>query len=186
MASADAALDSLVIRPREPRDSYERMTEILHAAYARLAAMNLQYKAVDQPACVTQERAEDGECFVAEIDGAMVGTITLRHPEDRPGPTPWYERDDVAVFTQFAVDPVFQGQGIGDRMVATVETRARELGAAEIALDTAEPAKHLVVWYTRLGYRFVEYAQWGHTNYRTLILSKSLAGTPDRHHLGPR
>lgn len=176
MSIADPLTDSLVIRPIEPQDSYERMTEILHAAYARLAAMNLRYKAVDQPVSVTRERAEAGECYVADLDGRMIGTITLYPPEVLDVPSPWYRRKDVAVLSQFGVDPTRQAHGIGRRMVAALEDRARALGASEIALDTAEPATHLVEWYTRLGYRFVEHAQWGHTNYRTLILSKRLGG----------
>ncbi len=176
MSIADPLTDSLVIRPIEPQDSYERMTEILHAAYARLAAMNLRYKAVDQPVSVTRERAEAGECYVADLDGRMIGTITLYPPEVLDVPSPWYRRKDVAVLSQFGVDPTHQAHGIGRRMVAALEDRARALGASEIALDTAEPATHLVEWYTRLGYRFVEHAQWGHTNYRTLILSKRLGG----------
>lgn len=53
-----------------------------------------------------------------------------------------------------------------------VEARAAETGAVEIALDTAEPATHLVAWYGRRGYRLIEHAQWGHTNYRSVIMSK--------------
>jgi hypothetical protein len=55
-----------------------------------------------------------------------------------------------------------------------VTDRARELGAREIALDTAEPATHLVSWYTRLGFRFVEHWQWSYTNYRSVVLSRAL------------
>lgn len=164
----------LVVRRREARDSYERMTEILHAAYARLAAMNLRYKAVDQPASVTRERAESGECFVAELDGALVGTVTLYPRGLADAPSDWYRRTDVAILSQFAVDPSLQAKGIGRRMISAVEDRARHVGAVELALDTAEPATHLVDWYSRLGFRFIEYAQWGHTNYRTVILSKTL------------
>ena len=170
----NAPVRPLVVRRREERDSYERMTEILHAAYARLAAMNLRFKAVDQPVSVTRERAERGECFVAELDGTLVGTLTLYPSGLEDAPSEWYRRADVAIFSQFGVDPSLQAQGIGRRMIAAVEDRAREIGAVELALDTAEPATHLVDWYTRLGFRFIEYAQWGHTNYRTVILSKTL------------
>ena len=75
---------------------------------------------------------------------------------------------------QFAVDPQIQGRGIGLRLLRDVERRAIASGAHEVALDTAEPARHLVDWYTGLGYRFVEHAQWSHTNYRSVILSKRL------------
>lgn len=164
----------LVVRRREEWDCYERMTEILHAAYARLAAMNLRYKAVNQPVSVTRERAESGECFVAELDGLLVGTVTLYPSGLADAPSDWYRRTDVAILSQFAVDPSLQAQGIGRRMIDALEGRARAVGAVELALDTAEPATHLVEWYTRLGFRFIEYAQWGHTNYRTVILSKTL------------
>ena len=57
------------------------------------------------------------------------------------------------------------------------ETCAERDGAAELALDTAEPARHLIDWYTRLGYRFIEYAQWDVTNYRSVVMSKRLVTT---------
>jgi hypothetical protein len=43
-----------------------------------------------------------------------------------------------------------------------------------MALDTAEPAAHLIAFYNRLGYRFIEHAQWRMTNYRSVIMSKTL------------
>lgn len=55
-----------------------------------------------------------------------------------------------------------------------VEARAALCGATEIALDTAEPATHLRDWYASRGYRPIEFAQWAHTNYRSIIMSKSL------------
>ncbi|MBW1796697.1 MAG: GNAT family N-acetyltransferase, partial [Deltaproteobacteria bacterium] len=45
-------------------------------------------------------------------------------------------------------------------------------GASELALDTAEQATHLINWYERLGYRFIEYVDWDVTNYRSVIMSK--------------
>lgn len=54
-----------------------------------------------------------------------------------------------------------------------VEHRAfMEPGINEIALDTAEPATHLVDWYTRRGYRFVQFVQWRDKTYRSKIMSK--------------
>lgn len=43
-----------------------------------------------------------------------------------------------------------------------------------MALDTAEPAQHLRDWYTSLGYRLVDYAQWPGKTYRSVIMSKRL------------
>jgi GNAT superfamily N-acetyltransferase len=67
-----------------------------------------------------------------------------------------------------------QRGGIGGRLVAHLEAKARELGSTCLALDTAEGATHLVQWYERLGFRFVQHAQWDVTNYRSVVMSKSL------------
>jgi GNAT superfamily N-acetyltransferase len=80
----------------------------------------------------------------------------------------------VAHLGQFGVEPSLQRGGIGARLMAAVEEMARADGAREIALDTAEPAMHLIDWYARCGYRFIEYAQWKGNPYRSLVMSKAL------------
>lgn len=62
------------------------------------------------------------------------------------------------------------------QLLAFAESRARELGAREVAVDTAEGAHHLIRYYSTRGYREVGHAQWEHTNYRSVILSKSHHG----------
>lgn len=163
----------IAIRPWHASDSVEDLTELLHRAYAGLAAMGLRFWATHQSAEVTRNRIAQGECLVATIDGRICGTIVYRNPLQTNG-CPWYDRPDVASFGQFGVEPDLQRHGIGRLLLAEVERRAAAAGVAELALDTAEPASHLVRWYTSLGYRFIEHAQWRQTNYRSLVLSKSL------------
>ena len=56
-----------------------------------------------------------------------------------------------------------------------VERRARELGAQELALDTAEGASDLLRMYEARGYRFIEEVDWRPTtNYRSRLLSLRL------------
>ena len=165
--------DAILIRSWRSTDSAPALTEMLHRAYARLAGMGLRFWATHQNAEVTLKRIEQGECFVAEADGVICGTIVFRDCT-RTGGCPWYDRADVASFVQFAVEPGLQAKGLGRRLLDHVEERAIALGVRELALDTAEPATHLVEWYTRLGYRFIEHAQWSHTNYRSVVLSKTL------------
>lgn len=152
-------------------DSIPDLTRLLHRAYARLASMGLRYMATHQPYEMTRERAASGECWVAVSAGALVGTILFK-PAERTGGSPWLDRPEVASLAQFAVVPELQGGGLGARLMDLAERRAAETGAEEIALDTAEPAAHLVTWYGRRGYRLVEHAQWAHTNYRSVIMSK--------------
>ncbi|MBB3452574.1 putative N-acetyltransferase YhbS [Rhizobium sp. BK313] len=161
-----------LIRLLQPSDSISELTALLHNAYGHLARMGLRYMATHQTETVTRNRIGQGTCLVAVLDGKVCGTILFRSAKQTTG-CPWYDRPDVASLGQFAVDPALQAQGIGLRLLKAVESRAVASGAGEIALDTAESANHLVEWYSRLGYRFAEYAQWSHTNYRSVILSKA-------------
>jgi predicted N-acetyltransferase YhbS len=173
MSSPAPALESIVIRPLDPTDSLVELTDLLHRAYASLAAMGLRYMATHQSVEVTRKRVEQGLCLVALDDGAICGTIVVKNASQTRG-CAWYDRVDVASIGQFAVEPGLQGNGLGRQLMALTEEQALASGARELALDTAEPATHLVAWYGRLGYRHIEYADWGHTNYRSVIMSKTL------------
>jgi GNAT superfamily N-acetyltransferase len=169
------------IRRLATSDSLESLTALLHRAYSRLGAMGLNYTAVDQTAAVTAERVASGQCFVAEHDGRIVGTVTVggawdvqRVPSARH--CPWYLRRDIAHLHQLGVDPAAQGQGIGHLLIAACEQWAREQGLGAIALDTAAPASHLRARYARLGYSDADEVQWSGKTYRTVIMVKALAG----------
>lgn len=168
------AKDAIVIRPLAKTDSISELTGLLHRAYARLAGMGLRYMATHQGDDITRQRAADGTCLVAVMEGVIQGTIIFKDVRQTNG-CPWYDSPNVASIGQFAVDPELQSNGLGRRLMNVAETLATESGAIEIALDTAEPATHLVDWYTRLGYRFIEHTHWTHTNYRSVIMSKCLA-----------
>lgn len=165
--------DGIIIRQLLASDSLIELTDLLHRAYARLADMGLRYRATHQSVEVTRERVEQGTCFLAVAGSVLVGTVVFKDMAQTGG-CAWYDQPDVASLTQFAVEPGLQGEGLGRRLILMAEDAALASGSAEIALDTAEPAHHLVDWYGRLGYRPIEYVQWGHTNYRTVIMSKTL------------
>lgn len=96
-----------------------------------------------------------GDTFVAVLDDAVVGVVTLAEADATHG-SPFYDRPDVASFGQFGVLPELQRQGIGSRLMDIVEARAREKGVVELALDTSEHADALIAMYTKRGYRFIE------------------------------
>lgn len=116
-----------------------------------------------------------GRAVLVAVDetGALVGTITF-YPCEATSGSAWYDRPEVSSFGQFAVEPALQRTGLGSRLLETVERRALESGAEELALDTAEGAKHLIAIYQRRGYRLVGNADWSETNYQSVILSKRL------------
>lgn len=86
----------------------------------------------------------------------------------------YYTKTGVYSFGQFAIDPDFQGYGLGSRIMNALESRAKELGAIELALDTSENALDLIEMYKKRGYKHVDYTKWQVTNYRSVILSKML------------
>ena len=103
-----------------------------------------------------------------------MGIVTLAEIASTRG-SPFYDREDVASFGQFAVRPSHQGRGIGAKLMSLVEERAREKGVRELALDTSERAADLIAMYRARGFRFIEHIQWGDTNYRSMVFSKTLS-----------
>jgi len=170
------------IRALAARDSLDAVTALLHLAYAPLAARGMNFAAATQSATMTRTCAAQGQCFVAERGGAVVGTVTVSGPYDETsapaGEAPWRWDADTAHFHQFAVHPQHQGAGIGRQLVAACEAWARERGYRRIALDTAEPAHELRALYARLGYAEVGRQQWPERSYCSVIMRKALDRSP--------
>lgn len=176
-ATEPTALKSMIgrilIRPFHEDDAIPPITKLLHDAYAPLAAMGLHFTATHQDDEVTRSRLLRGLPWVAELDEEIVATVTL-YPMPGNSTCIWYDTPGVFSFGQFAVRPDLQCQGLGTRLIRLMESEAASRGAAELALDTAEGAHHLIRWYEKLGFRFVGFADWSSTNYRSVILSKRL------------
>ncbi len=168
------------IRLLEARDSLTALTDLLHRAYASLAGMGLQYLATHQDVNTTSQRVTEGDCYVLFTAGRMIGTVVVSPPTTRFADCAWYDRGDVCVVSQFAIEPEYQRRGLGGRLLDFAETRASALGARESALDTAESATHLIEFYTARGYRHVGDVQWENTNYRSVVLSKVLNASERR------
>ena len=167
-------MQAISLRPLSDGDSLEELTEMLHRAFSRLGQMGLNCTCTDQSVAVTRERIEKGACYVAFCDGRPVGTITLYGPQ--PGSeSAWYHRQAVASIHQLAVDPEFQDSGLGTELLKFAEGWARDHRYQELALDTPQPAKHLVAFYMGHGYRPVESLTFQGKYYRSVVLSKGLA-----------
>ena len=56
-----------------------------------------------------------------------------------------------------------------------IEASAREIhGVTELSLDTAETANHLITYYGKKSFRYVEHIKLEITNYKSVIMSKKL------------
>ncbi len=165
------------IRALSQAESFEMLTSLLHRAYARLGSMGLNYTAVDQTVETTRRRAMAGVCYVAEIDGLLVGTITIESTQmhqNKSGECEYFARQGVASAHQFAVCPDHQGMGIGRGLLMKAECWAHGNGFSELAIDTAEVANHLISLYTRLNFVPVGHVQWNGKTYRSVVMSKRL------------
>lgn len=167
---------TITVRLLSHRDSIPEITSLLHRAYAGQVAMGLKPLAGRQDDETTRRRCESGECYLAieQQSQKIVGIILFHEVEGDAGP-PWFNNKFVDTFSQFAVDPSMQGCGIGQLLLETVERRALECSAAEIACSMADPDTALKNFYLKRGYRFIEHWQWPYTNYKSAILSKKLA-----------
>lgn len=173
----------ITIRRLAPSDSISELTALLHRAYAKQVAMGLRPLAGRQDDATTKRRVFSGECYVAvdhrpledaRVRQALVGCILFHEVEEAQGP-PYFSKNNIASFSQFAVDPDLQGQGIGLRLLEVCENRAREIGASHLACTMAEPDTELMNFYFRRGYLLIGHWQWPYTNYRSAILSKPLS-----------
>lgn len=161
------------IRPLARDDSLAAVTQLLHRAYARLGASGLNFTAVNQSEAVTANRIHGGHCLVAKWSGMLVGTV-LAKPTDQTSECEYFRRTGVATLNQFAVDPGHQGRRIGRALIDASEEWALSNGHCELALDTAEPARHLVELYLTRGFVLVGHVQWPGKTYRSIVMSKSL------------
>lgn len=86
--------------------------------------------------------------LVAEADGAVIGYAKLYHAcaEQR-----FYAH-------QLYILPARQGLGLGHRLMACAEERARELGADQIWLGVMVKNAQVVAWYKKMGYVVTETA----------------------------
>jgi GNAT superfamily N-acetyltransferase len=172
-----SALPAITIRQLHCGERLDQLTALLRRAFYPLGRMGLNCTCVDQSAAVTRERVIKGACYVAECDGRLVGTVTL-YGCDASSPSAWYHLRRVASIHQFAVDPEFQGKGLGCRLLEFAEDWARQHSYQELALDTPHPAKHLVAFYTRQGFRPVESVHFQDKRYCSVVLSKSVEQAP--------
>lgn len=167
-------LSKIKIRPFVNEDDIEELTLLLNNAYKKLSDKGFKYLASHQDSSVTKDRIEKGQCFVVSHENKLIATITYYSPSQASG-NEWYDQDFVASYGQFAVDSKFQNTGIGGKLIEFVEDLARSDNAKEIAVDTAEGAEELIAYYSKRDYKFVGHTQWKETNYRSVLLSKTLS-----------
>jgi GNAT superfamily N-acetyltransferase len=100
---------------------------------------------------------DDGQFFVAEVDGVMAGAIRFQ-VEDRLF-WPDIEPEESAFVHRLVVARAFRGQGVSTALLQWSVAHARTLGKRVLRLDCDADRAKLRALYERFGFRLHSYRQ---------------------------
>lgn len=105
-----------------------------------------------------EHRAEHAQVWVAEAAGKVVGAVTLTFAGE---PYSEIARDGELEFRMLAVDPEYQGTGLGRAVVCEIVEHARELpGIDAISITSATFMERAHRLYRSLGFRRAPERDW--------------------------
>ena len=107
-------------------------------------------------------------CWIAEHDGANVGSVFLVQARDDTTQAPL---EGVAQLRMLLVEPAARGLGLGQRLVAECERFARQAGYRKIVLWTNSLLLAARGIYTKAGYRLV--ASEAHTSFGHALVGET-------------
>ena len=122
--------------------------------FRRLFARAYEYVLRGEAAIFLAEHPQDG----------IVGQVFVQYESNRPELADGNER---AYVYSFRVKPAHRGQGIGTRLMETVENDLRARGFRRVTLNVAKDNPRARQLYERLGYRVVgeDPGQWSYEDH---------------------
>jgi N-acetylglutamate synthase-like GNAT family acetyltransferase len=128
------------IRPARP-DDVAPLLELVHAAYRGKGGWTTEADLIDGGRTDADELTELlPDLLVAEDETGLLGCCALT------------ARDGVGYFGTFAVRPTLQGGGVGSRLLAAAEERARAAGLPAVEMTVLSVRTELIAYYERRGY----------------------------------
>lgn len=121
-----------------------------------------------------KEKVGDGKCFVALMDGKLVGTGSVSIRERNY----WYSQGKIAYYCFDAILPDFQGHGIYSKIDTARDEFVRQLGLNVIYTHTSSRNKKMQEIKMKQGYRLVGFSAFKSTNYYSITLAKWIDGCP--------
>lgn len=163
------------------RDDLGMITQIVRSAYSKYKDRGIYKATINQNVEETLRRLKESgaEGMVVYSNGQLVGTITVNLTKNIIHENLQSRFNlsgkKILTFSQYAIDPSFQGGGIGKQVLSWVENRARSLGADYLALSSAYLAEESVQYYQNRNYSNTGILfQRPQAEYLSLILIKRL------------
>lgn len=161
-----------------PAITVRRVREAEHAAVAALTLDAYEPFLVGPDDPYRQRLADvatrdrEAEVWVAELDGVVVGTVTMCPPG-----SPWREagRDDEGEFRMLAVSPAAHRRGVGRALAQAVVDRFEAGGLTGVVLSSLPVQREAHRVYARLGFeRTPERDHEPHPGVRLLVMRRRL------------
>jgi ribosomal protein S18 acetylase RimI-like enzyme len=147
-------VSDVIVRRARPAD-LEAVGEVTVAAYAEFTTGPDDHYIAKLRDAATRDR--EAELWVAELGGAVVGTVTIT-----PEGSPWREIGEPGEgeFRMLAVAPTARRQGVGEALMQLVFDRFRELGSHAIVLSSLAEMTSAHRVYERLGFVRMPERDW--------------------------
>ncbi|MFJ3957552.1 GNAT family N-acetyltransferase [Arthrobacter sp. NPDC090010] len=157
----------ILIRPAVPADYPEiaRITQDAYLAAGHFTDPEFPYL---QRIRKVDERAREAEIWVAERDGAVIGSVTLAVEGE-----PWADiaQTGELEFRLLVVDPAIQRSGAGRALVeAILEEARRRPGISAVSLTTGETWESAHALYRAIGFERVPARDWWTPNGEAKLL----------------
>lgn len=129
----------------------QRLHALIFDAYATIRELELHWPAANADLEQIQDNIVRNECYVLDVNGNIVATITLSKGDDVKHIT------DLPFIKWFAVDPIEQGKGYGGKLLDWMEKYIiyDKFGSPAVTLGTAEKHPWLLPMYERRGYKSI-------------------------------
>lgn len=117
------------------------------------AAGNLQWDEAYPNPEVFRRDVEQGQLWLAEIDGVLAGISAITHDQEPEyAQVGWDLAEAAIVVHRLAVDPGFRGQGVAFALMEQAERNARDEGVGVLRVDTNTQNEATGRLFPKLGY----------------------------------
>jgi GNAT superfamily N-acetyltransferase len=172
-AKGETIRKRVTIRRLESKDSVQELTDLLNSAFKSVGQRSYTYGMAEQSEETTRMQIKSGDCWVAELDGRLIGVVIL-YPPRLDVRRRWY-RPRLSRLSAYlrlvAVHPDFQGVGIGTMLLGHCERIAMRMGAWELVGSCPVGSRQLSL-FKRRGYRVFRYVSFSGTDHHSVFFAK--------------